>query len=244
MTVRFNGSGDGVRFYNTSGMPSMTGLTVIWWRKVVTKNDSTSRTELFIERTGDFAVARHTVSGTNVNQWTAAGGSAGSFSAAEPEDDGTWVMFAHTCNGTGANGSKLYSWALGAADGAYNLAQSTHSGGATISQWGLGDYGGEYRDGDHCFVKIWSSAHSLAELQAERVQGAPVKTTDLWSYHRLADNTDTSDGSGNSRIVTFNGSVANGGAEPIVWTASGQPSGARARGVPGMSDRQRFGRGW
>ena len=108
MPVRFNGSGDGVRFYNTSGMPSMTAITIIWWRKVVTKNDSTSRTELFIERTVDFSVARHTVTGTNVNAFTAAGGAGASFSPAEPEDDGTRVRFAHTCNGPGANGSKLY----------------------------------------------------------------------------------------------------------------------------------------
>lgn len=221
MPVRFNGSGDGVRFYNTSGMPSMTAITIIWWRKVVTKNDSTSRTELFIERTVDFAVARHTVTGTNVNAFTAAGGSGASFSPAEPEDDGTWVMFAHTCNGTGANGSKLYSWALGAADGDYNLAQDTHSGGATVNQWGLGNYGGEYRDGENCFVKIWDTALSLAELQAERVQGKPVKTANVWAYHRMVDSADTSDGSGNSRVWTPQGSIADGVAsEPVPWEAT------------------------
>lgn len=217
MTMRFNGSGDGVRF-STSSAPSMTALTIIWWRKVITKNDSTSRTELFVERTGDFAVARHTVTGTNVNQWTAAGGSSGSFSPAEPEDDGTWVMFAHTCNGTGANGSKLYSWAVGAADGSYNLAQDTHSGAATINAWGLGDYGGEYRDAEYCFVKVWDTALSLAELQAERVQGKPVKTANVWAYHRLRNGSDTADDSGNSRTLTLQGTPADGVAsEPVPW---------------------------
>lgn len=221
MTMRFNGSGDGVRF-STSGAPSMTALTVIWWRKVITKNDSTARTELFIERTGDFATSRHTVSGTNVNQWGAAGGSAGSFSAAEPEDDGTWVTFAHTCDGTGANGSKLYSWALGAADGAYNLAQSTHSGGATINAWGLGNYGGEYRDAEYCFLKVFSAALSLAELQAERRQGKPVRTSNVWAYSRMRNGSDTADDSGNGRTLTLQGTPADGVAsEPVPWQAGG-----------------------
>ncbi len=229
MTVRFNGTGDGIRL-STSSPPSMTALTVVWWRKVVTQNDSTSRTELFIERTGDFATARHTVTGTNVNQWGAPGGSAGSFSPSEPEDNGTWVMFAHVCNGTGSNGSQLYSWASGAADGSYKLAQSTHSGGATINIWGIGDYGGEYRDGEYCFVKIWGAALSLSELQAERIQGKPVRTSNVWAYHRLSSSSDSSDGSGNGRTLTFQGSVANGvDSEPVPWevvavTGSGAPA--------------------
>lgn len=216
MPVRFPASGSGIRL-GTTGKPSTAG-TVIWWQRVMTANDNTSRTIFFAERdAAPYAVIRVATSGINNNIVEGFQGLQVSLSPQPNQTD--WYMWALVWNGTGTGSVRLYTWRVGDADGTYGFAESTNSTTGDIGSaiWGFGNFGGEYRNAQYCFVKIWSEALTLSQLQAERVKGKPVRLTNLNRVHRLLTNTDTSDDTGNGRVLTFNGTVDTEGTEPVPW---------------------------
>lgn len=221
MPVRLAAASAGIRF-GTAGKPAG-AFTLTFLQQVATPNDSTSRTIFFAERDASpYATIRLTTSGANLNELTGFEGSAASLSP--PPNEADWYMWALVSNGTGAGSVKAYAWKVGDSDGTYSQATSTNSTTGVLGSalWGLGAYGTEYRNARYCFAKIWDAALTLSELQLERRQGKPVRTANLNRYHRLATNTDTSDGSGNGRVLSFTGTVNTEGAEPIPWELTGK----------------------
>lgn len=114
---------------------------------------------------------------------------------------------------------------------------------ADTNSWVLAKLvGGSYTELDLDFVTI--NTNDVLYIEASgttvtaKINGVTVSTV-----------TDSSITSGNPG-VTGNGSASSGTYTLLDnWTgadlaAAGQPAGVRGRGVPGMSDRQRFGRGW
>lgn len=215
MPVRVGAVGDYIRL-NATGAPTFTNYTIIWWEQVVTDNAGTDRTSYALQEATTFAnMHRVTRTADDVdrlaNDATNAALSA-NLSTTE------WVMWAVTCAGTGAGDLKVYAWNASDADGAYESASLAGVAPAAIDFWCLGSNNGfsEYRNARYCFPKIWDAVLSLAELQAERVQGKPVRTSNVNRYHRLETNTDTADYSGNSRTATLNG-LDTEGTEPVPW---------------------------
>lgn len=218
MPIQFSNGTHKVRF-GTSGKPSTQG-TITFWQKVIVPNDFTSRNILFMERDASpYATIR--IATTDVNSNLVGGFEAG-YSALSPQPNETdWYMWALIWNGTGAASVKCYAWKLGDADGTYSYAESSNSTTGDIGSalWGLGDYGSEYRNAAYAYVKIWNVALTLGELQAERVQGTPVKTSGVNRYHRLLTTTDTTDYSGNSRTASIT-AASSSESEPVVWEPS------------------------
>ena len=222
MPVRIDAVGDGIALA-LSGLPTFTSYTVTFWEQVVNDSAGTNRMSYLLQNATYGASHKVARAGDDVdrlyNESAAASLSANATTA-------EWVMWAITCSGTGAGNLIVRAWAASDADGAYLSASLTGmvpTGG--VSFWGIGsNQFNEFRDARYCFVKVWNAALSLAELQAERAQGSPVRTSSLNRYHRLQTNTDNSDGSGNGRTASLAGSLTTEGTEPRPWIAT--PSGA------------------
>jgi hypothetical protein len=225
MPVRTDAVADFVAL-STSGAPSFTAFTITFWYQIQVSNAGTDRTLFAIQNTGFGNIHSLFVGGDNINYLVNAS-TLQSFGTQPSESQ--WVMAALSCAGTGATDLKAYFWNAADPDGTYSFAQMPGNGG-TLNQWSIGGNHGfsEFRNARFCFVKVWGAVLSLAELQAERTQGKPVRTSNVNRYHRLLNNTDTSDGSGNGRTVTFNGTVATEGTEPVPWELSAGAAAAHA----------------
>ena len=225
MPVRTDAVADYVAL-STSGAPSFTAFTITFWYQIQVSNAGTDRTLFAIEDTGFGTIHKLFVGGDNIN-YLANNATVQAFGTQPSESQ--WVMAALSCAGTGATDLKGYFWNAADPDGTYSSAQMTGNGG-TLNKWSIGGNHGfsEFRNARFCFVKVWGAVLSLAELQAERTQGKPVRTSNVNRYHRLLNNTDTSDGSGNGRTVTFNGTVTTEGTEPVPWELSAGLASAHA----------------
>jgi len=219
MPVQINALSDYIRLTAT-GAPTFTNYSIVFWEQVVTDNAGTNRMSYILTNSSYATIHAIKRASDNVdrlfNDATTANLSANASNSA-------WVMWALTCSGTGGSDLKLYAWDAGDADGAYKSATLTGVGTATIDAWVLGSNTGfsEYRRARYAYIKVWDAALSLAELQAERAQGKPVRTSNVNRYHRLLTTSDTTDYSGNGRTVSFNGGMTTDGTEPVAWeTAS------------------------
>jgi hypothetical protein len=226
MPVRIDSVSDYIAL-STSGAPSFTAFTITFWYQIQVSNAGTDRTLFDIEATGTGTSHRLFVATDNINYLVNDSITLQPFSTQPSESQ--WVMAAMSCAGTGATDLKAYFWNAADPDAAYSSAQMTGNG-STLNQWSIGGNHGfsEFRNARFCFVKVWGAVLSLAELQAERTQGKPVRTSNVNRYHRLLNNTDTSDGSGNGRTVTFNGTVSTEGTEPVPWELSAGAAAAHA----------------
>lgn len=223
MPVRVDALADYIRFYEASGLPTFTNYTVTYWEQVVVDNAGTNRMSYLLQNSSFGAAHKIGRAGDNVDRGYGQGVDA-TFSSNLSTTE--WVMWAITCQGTGATDLKFYAWNATDADGSYKSCSTTGntpSGG--ISGWCMGSNFGtsEFRNARYAYIKVWDAVLTLSELQAERTQGKPVKTSNVNRYHRLLDNTDTTDYSGNSRPVTFNGAITTDGTEPVAWEATTLP---------------------
>ena len=83
-------------------------------------------------------------------------------------------------------------------------------------------YGGEFIIGRITGVKLWDVVLTEAQLDLERTQLDPVKTTDLVASWRLASPTDTTDYSGNGNTLSsMSGASTETG--PGIWTTAVLP---------------------
>jgi hypothetical protein len=214
MPVRLDGTTSDYISLSTPGFPSVTAYTLIFWMQVVNANAGTNRTfyvcagggseqRLWRPASNNDNVAINFVSGLDLSS---------------NDDESSWQMWAFVVAGTGSNQGSAYRWKSGDADGTYGSATFTANAFTPADILLGGTYYSTGRDARLAFVKVWDAALSLAELQAERATGKPVRTTNVNRYHRLETATDTSDGSGNGRTCTIAGAVTEG-TEPVLWEA-------------------------
>lgn len=215
MPIRLDGTTSSFVTIGATGFPSVTSYTVIFWMQVVTANAGANRTFFKLSNGGEHRIWRP---GGNNDGIAIDGTSVGNISA--NDDESSWQMWALTSAGTGASDGKLYRWKVGDPDATYGSMTFQPSSGFTANEILLGGtYYATGRNARFCYVKIWDAALSLSELQAERVTGSPVRTSNLNRYHRLETNTDTSDYSGNGRTCVIDGATTEG-TEPVDFTAS------------------------
>jgi len=218
MPVRLDGTTSDFIELSSTGLPSSTSYTVIFWMQVVNANAGTDRSILTYINSGlEHRIWRPTSNNDGV---AVDGVSAGNLSA--NEDQSSWYMWAITSSGTAAGNGNAYSWKVGDADGTYGTASFTPSSFTPASAYIGGTFYSTGRDARFCFVKMWDVALSLAELQSERTQGKIVRTTNVNRYHRLTNAAYTTDESGNSRTVTSSGAVTEG-TEPVQWEPAAAP---------------------
>jgi hypothetical protein len=218
MPVRLDGTSSDFIELSSSGLPSATAYTIVFFMQVVTANAGVDR-QFWTYADSGGAVSEHRIwrPSSNNDGVAIAGSSVGSLSGNENETD--WYMWAMTSSGTGAGNGNAYSWKVGDPDGTYNTLSFTPSTFTPGRAYIGGTFYNTGRNARFCFVKMWDAALSLAELQAERRQGSPVRTSNVNRYHRLTTAAYTTDESGNGRTVTSNG-AATEGTEPVPWVSS------------------------
>jgi len=223
MPVRLDGTTSDFIEISATGFPSVTAYTVTFWMQVVTANAGANRT--FFTAANGGSEHRIWRPGSNADDIAINGSSVGAFSS--NEDESSWYMWALTSAGTGASDGNAYHWKLGDADGTYGSKVFQPTSFTPNEIYIGGTYYSTGRNARFCFVKVWDAALSLAELQAERAQGKPVRTSNVNRYHRLTDAAYTSDESGNGRSVTSNG-AATEGTEPVPWEATGSAAAVKS----------------
>jgi len=129
-----------------------------------------------------------------------------------------WVFVAVTCDVSG--NTNVYWSILGKTVvlGLTVVARPFAPAQLCIGTDGAGPSGANYLNGDVATVKIWSGVVlTLAQLQAESMQSAPVQTEGLWDWWALPNDTTglTSD-TANLRVLTGNAShIANTDGPPL-----------------------------
>lgn len=213
MPVRFDGTTTDFLTLTATGAPSTTAFTQIFWMQVVNANAGANR--YFSDMFDTGAVNRVSLwRPSDNNDELVSNASLVDLSA--NEDESSWQMWALTCSGTGAADLIARRWKAGDPDGTYASVTATGRS-FTVAEWYLsGSYFATGRDARICFVKVWDAALSLAELQAERARGVPVRSSNVNRYHRLETGTDTTDYSGNGRACTINSGTTEG-TEPVPW---------------------------
>lgn len=144
----------------------------------------------------------------------------------------TWYWFGLSVSGG--------SWVARSRGLSGSFQSNTGSGADTISgtttlYLGRSVYG-EYLNGSICAVKIWNTALSASELEAEYAQFAPVRTSNLYAYYRLASPS-TADNSGNGRTLSGGSGVELDSDPP------GIPEGASSMVIHGWGPVPAFRRG-
>lgn len=202
-----------------TGIWSPVSYTVIFWMQVVTANAGVDR-QFFTLADGGGNEHRIWRPSSNLDGYAQNLSAVADMSS--HDDESSWNMWAITSSGTGAGNGNVYRWKAGDPDGTYGTLSFTPNTFTPTRAYIGGTFYNTGRDARFCFVKCWDAALSLAELQAERAAGEPVRTSNLNRAHRLSTSADTSDSSGNGRTITLNG-AATEGSEPVTYTAAGPP---------------------
>ena len=136
---------------------------------------------------------------------------------------GSWRFVAMTYGGAA---SRLNWWYAALADTSLTaggvLPSNTTLVGVDYVRIMESVYGGEWIDGRVQGVKLWDVVLTEAQLDDERVQLDPVKTSDIVSSWRLASATDTTDYSGSNTLSAMTGASTEAGSGiPNVAAAAG-----------------------
>lgn len=214
MPVRLDGTTSDFLELTSTGIWSSTSYTVTFWMQVVNANAGANRTFFSISNAGG-SEQRVWRPGSNIDGYIQNPGPVLA-NMDSNEDESSWHMWAITASGTSAGNGNVYRWKAGDPDGTYGTLSFTPNSFTPVEIYVGGTYYSTGRDARFCFIKAWDQALSLAELQAERASGAPVRTANLNRYHRLLDASDTADYSGNGRTIALNGAVTEG-SEPVGW---------------------------
>lgn len=217
MPVRCDGTTSSYINLTATGAPSPTAYTTLFWMQVVNANAGANRLFFVMSNSG---VNHGLWRPSSDNDGVRIDGSAVTDMSGN-EDESSWYMWAISASGSGASDGKAYAWKLGDPDGTYLSATFQPSSFTPNEIFVGGTYYATGRDARIAYVKVWDAALSLAELQAERVQGKPVRTTSINRYHRLQTSADTTDYSGNGRSATMTG-VSTEGSEPVQWEAAAE----------------------
>lgn len=131
--------------------------------------------------------------------------------------DGEWVYVAIISNAGAFSG---YGWRDTVSESRTSLGTNSTSA-ITPTQYIIGGdsntapYWVPAR-GEYVHARYWNAVLSTTELNLERLSATPVRSTNLVAAHPLASSSDTSDNSGNNRLLTISGTtdLATGSSYP------------------------------
>lgn len=191
MAVRFTAAGQ--HYTRALGLGSRTALTVCAWVKLGTDLDAIATLMTIDNGTGDYFALRTAANGTTMRAMTDAG-----VHATRPMTVGKWYFVAMTASNTGG---MLMTKALDEADYTVSTWSATHATNAANLRIGVWAGGGTYFPGSVAGLRIWTTAMSEVELEAESYGFAPSRLADLVAFYRFVKPS-TTDDSGNGHTLS------------------------------------------
>jgi len=155
---------------------------------------------------------------------------------------GSWYYVAMTYGVTNLDGN-VYHAAVGDASTTEEPSQCVDGTviDACTLYFGPESVGGNnFLNGSVAAVKIWTARLSKAEIDAERATYTAVRTANLWAAYGFAAGPQTSDDSGNGRLLTVAGTPVLDASGPPITSGGGGTSYALAatgNGTTGGSAR-------
>ncbi len=194
MAIRFDAATDRVTYSASSPPSPATALTITAWAFIsVDRDDFSTFARLHSGATTVLTWATSSDGTSGPNYFT--GG--GTVTNATGFAVGAWRKIAITCSGTTAN--SYIATPTGTTEVDSGTVSTSAPTGITLGGRSSTD-GTEWLNGRLAMVRVWSSVHTQAQIEAEWASVAPVITANLWADWPLTS--DLTDHSGNGRSLT------------------------------------------
>lgn len=198
MSTRFDAASD--RISITAALPNPTdGITLTAWA-YVSVNTATNAT--LVRLWTDAGATTSVTFATDADGLSGPGYFTGGGSVVATTDlaVAAWRKVAFTRLGTTAH---VYVATVGSVteDVSGTVGGAANPTGLTLGGRSPGDASESY-NGRLAYVRVWSSVHSQAQVEAEWASTTPVVTSGIWADWPLTDATDLTDHSGNGRHLT------------------------------------------
>jgi Concanavalin A-like lectin/glucanases superfamily len=204
MAIRCDTSADNLS--RTTALPSPTSWTGMAWVYLVTNNGTAFQGALSLGSSAAFYAVAYGVSGTL--KQAAFNNSAVTFGATTVAT-ATWIHFALTVAGTGANQMLIYR------DGVVEQTLTAITGVPTTSLFVGSTQGGDPMNGRVAAIKVWNAVLTADEIRTEMRQYQPQRTLNLLSWHPMLLHTDLAQ---YGATWTAGGTLTTEDGPPIPWS--------------------------
>lgn len=215
MSIRFDAVSDRITYAGSNPPDPSGGFTLTAWAMIridSNLNATFARTHVVAGDSTSFNGATSSDGTGGPNYFTAGG----TVTATTNFVVDSWRKIAFTCSSTTGH---VYVAAVG---GATEHVSGTVGGAATPTGITLGGRSAastdEGLDGRLAYVRVWSTALSQAQIEAEWASTTPVVTSGLWADWPLTVHTDLTDHSGNGRNLVAGSTSTTTEADPPVAT--------------------------
>jgi hypothetical protein len=203
MSVHFTGNGQ--EYTRGINLGSLSRFTVAGWFRIDTKRSSYSTFwSIDEDSTSDPAwIFQSDNTGNSMVAYQIGGATTADFTMTV----GTWYYYALSVNGSSWNARRKTA-------GSTSFTPDSGSGAvavnATTLRLGNSPFENEWINGNIAGFKFWTTNLSTTELEAEAAQFAPVRTSNLYSYHRFVGPS-TQDNSGLGHTLSGGTGTSQGG---------------------------------